>query len=312
MNLKIMDVTIRESTYIENISLSEQNAMDIVKNLSHSNIDFIEIGYISKYNYKNIFKSCSVSLIDKLSNCLNNKSSLVLMLRPEEYDNQLLKYLINPRIGLLRLCISPNNITSSILLIKKLKKLNIPISANLTRISNLSFNEIITLSHLFQKAGADYLYLADSNGAMLPQEIEHIFNILNKEINLKLGFHPHDNLRTATVNTLNAIKNGATIIDASLYGYGKELANLPLQSFIALIKKMNLREDIDLNKIIKTANNLYNDKLSAGFSKYLNNRECNILTGYYNINLDFIKKLKIEANKRNINFIDILLDKSIL
>lgn len=68
MNLKIMDVTIRESTYIENISLSEQNAMDIVKNLSHSNIDFIEIGYISKYTYKNIFKSCSVNLINKLSN----------------------------------------------------------------------------------------------------------------------------------------------------------------------------------------------------------------------------------------------------
>lgn len=36
MTLKIMDVTIRESTYIDNVHLN------IVKNLSASNIDFIE------------------------------------------------------------------------------------------------------------------------------------------------------------------------------------------------------------------------------------------------------------------------------
>lgn len=47
MTLKIMDVTIRESTYIDNVHLNEENAIDIVKNLSASNIDFIEIGYIS-------------------------------------------------------------------------------------------------------------------------------------------------------------------------------------------------------------------------------------------------------------------------
>lgn len=145
---------------------------------------------------------------------------------------------------------------------------------------------------------------------MLPDEIENIFSILKKETNLKLGFHPHDNLRMSTTNSLSAIKKGATIIDASLYGYGKGLANLPLQSFIALIKKLKLRNDIDLNKIIKISNKLYNDKLFIGFNKYLNSRECNLLTGYYNINFDFIKKLKNESIKRNINFIDILLDNS--
>ena len=55
MTLKIMDVTIRESTYIDNVHLNEENAIDIVKNLSASNIDFIEIGYISTKQNNNPF-----------------------------------------------------------------------------------------------------------------------------------------------------------------------------------------------------------------------------------------------------------------
>lgn len=311
MTLKIMDVTIRESTYIDNVHLNEENAIDIVKNLSASNIDFIEIGYISTKQNNNPFKSCSPTLINKLSkNLANKKSKLVLMMYPDEYTDSFLRYFNNPHIGLLILCISANNVYSSIPLIRKLKTYHIPVSANLTRISKLSPNDIISFAHIFQKANADYFYLADSNGAMLPDEIENIFSILKKETNLKLGFHPHDNLRMSTTNSLSAIKKGATIIDASLYGYGKGLANLPLQSFIALIKKLKLRNDIDLNKIIKISNKLYNDKLFIGFNKYLNSRECNLLTGYYNINFDFIKKLKNESIKRNINFIDILLDNS--
>lgn len=52
MSLKIMDVTIRESTYIENIFLNEQDAINIIDGLSSSNIDFIEIGYVSTHTTK--------------------------------------------------------------------------------------------------------------------------------------------------------------------------------------------------------------------------------------------------------------------
>ena len=308
MSLKIMDVTIRESTYIENIFLNEQDAINIIDGLSSSNIDFIEIGYVSTHTTKNLFKSCSPNLINTLGKHLcNKKTKLVLMMYPKDYTDKFLDCFLNPYVGLVRLCISIDNIYTSIPLIHKLKKYNIPVSANLTRISKLSLKEIIQYAHLFEKAGADYVYLADSNGAMLPDEITTLFSSLRKETNIKLGFHPHDNLRTGTANSLSAIKNGVNIVDASLYGYGKGLANLPLQSFIAIIKKLKLRNDINLGKIIQTSNKLYNDKLYSGFQKYLNNRECNILTGYYNINFDFIKKLQHEAVSKNINFIDVLL-----
>jgi len=120
MTLKIMDVTIRESTYIDNVHLNEENAIDIVKNLSASNIDFIEIGYISTKQNNNPFKSCSPTLINKLSkNLANKKSKLVLMMYPDEYTDSFLRYFNNPHIGLLRLCISANNVYSSIPLIRK-------------------------------------------------------------------------------------------------------------------------------------------------------------------------------------------------
>ena len=309
MCLKIMDVTLRESTYINDITLSEQDAINIIKGLSQSNIDFIEIGYVSKYNINsnNIFKACSISTINKLgSEILNPKTKLVLMLHPSEYTNEFLKHLTNSYVGLVRLCIPDNEVYQTLPLITKLKRYNIAISANLTRISNLSLNEIIKFAHLFENAGADYMYFADSNGAMLPHQIAKLVSTIHKETNLKLGFHPHDNLRTATANTLSAIKNGINIVDVSIYGYGKNLANLPLQSFIALIKKLNIRNDICLKQIISVSEQLYNKKLYKSFKTYLLDREFNIITGYYNINFDSIKNLKENSLQNKSNIIDTL------
>ena len=66
--------------------------------------------------------------------------------------------------------------------------------------------------------GADWLYIADSNGSLFPERVTEIFRELSNEVRMSLGFHAHDSLHLAFANSLAAIRAGGSMLDSSLGG----------------------------------------------------------------------------------------------
>ena len=113
------------------------------------------------------------------------------------------------------------------------------------------------------KNGADFFYIADSNSNLLPEDVEKYVRALIKNIStgIKIGFHPHNNLDLSQINALVAIKNGASIIDSSVLGFGKGAGNLRTELFpLLLIRK----------KIISESK--YNIKGLFDIAKYFNDK----------------------------------------
>ena len=81
--------------------------------------------------------------------------------------------------------------------------------------------------------GASAVIIMDSTGSFFPEDVEKIFTELSK-IGIHLGFHGHNNLGLAVANSLTAIKNGATIIDATVHGFGAGAGNTPLEIMTTL------------------------------------------------------------------------------
>ncbi|MFQ5597181.1 MAG: citramalate synthase [Nitrospiria bacterium] len=87
-----------------------------------------------------------------------------------------------------------------------------------------------------RKAGADTLILCDSNGGMLPWQIEEIVKSVLKEIDGPFGIHTHNDAETAVANALIAVSAGITQLQGTINGYGERCGNANLCSILPNMK----------------------------------------------------------------------------
>jgi 4-hydroxy-2-oxovalerate aldolase len=103
------------------------------------------------------------------------------------------------------------------------------------------------------KLGAAVIYLVDSAGGMLPEEIAEYLKEARQATRAQLGLHAHNNLQLATANALQAIESGATFIDTTLCGLGRSAGNVPTEVMVALLDNLGIKSGIDLFRLMDAA-----------------------------------------------------------
>lgn len=106
---------------------------------------------------------------------------------------------------------------------------------------------------LMESYGADYVYVVDSAGYMLPPEVRERVTALKEALQCGVGFHAHNNLGLAIGNTLAAIEAGADIVDASLRAMGAGGGNAPTETLIAVLHRLGIETGVDLYKVMDAA-----------------------------------------------------------
>ncbi|CAM5612435.1 4-hydroxy-2-oxovalerate aldolase [Streptomyces glaucescens] len=81
------------------------------------------------------------------------------------------------------------------------------------------------------------VYVVDSYGAMLPADVQTYVSAVRERFEV-VGFHGHDNLGMANINSITALQAGATIVDATLDGIGRGSGNAAIESLAGVIKKL--------------------------------------------------------------------------
>src|SRR6185369_11274047 len=86
-------------------------------------------------------------------------------------------------------------------------------------------------------AGADNITLCDTNGGCLPDDIAAIVRDVRAALpGMSLGIHVHNDSHCAVANSLTAVKEGVTLVQGTLNGYGERCGNANLGSIIADLK----------------------------------------------------------------------------
>ena len=111
---------------------------------------------------------------------------------------------------------------------------------------------------LMESYGAQTIYITDSAGYMLPADVKARVAALREVLKAEteIGFHGHHNLGMGITNSIAAIEEGASRIDASVAGLGAGAGNTPLEVFVAVCERMGIETGCDLFKLMDMAEDI--------------------------------------------------------
>lgn len=118
--------------------------------------------------------------------------------------------------------------------------------------------ELVVQLKLMEDFGANCVYITDSAGYMLPDDVSARVRLARAELKpeTEIGFHGHHNLAMGIANSLAAVEAGANRIDGSVAGLGAGAGNTPLEVFIAVCERMGVHTGVDLFRIMDVAEDL--------------------------------------------------------
>lgn len=111
-----------------------------------------------------------------------------------------------------------------------------------------------------EEAGADFICLCDTNGGILPKDMDEITKKVMEVIKIPLGIHTHNDSDSAVANSIIAVQNGFTMVQGTMNGFGERCGNANLISIIpALSLKLGYITipEKKLNKLTEVSHYIY-------------------------------------------------------
>ncbi len=234
-DLVFLDCTLRDGGYYNSWDFSEELVSEYLGAIAESGVNVVELGLRSKKagGFKGMFAFCPEEYLSALPIPKNLQVGVMVnaseLLESDDVGSALEDLFPQPAaescVDLVRVACHLHEVPSVLVGISWLKNMGYQVGINLMQIAGRPKEDIVELARMVATTPTDVLYFADSLGSMDPEAVADTIRFLREAWSGPIGIHTHDNMGMALQNSLRAIDEGATWLDATVTGMGRGPGN---------------------------------------------------------------------------------------
>lgn len=306
-NVRLVDTTLRDGSHSISHQYTPDQVRDIAQALDEAGVEIIEISHGdglggSSINYG--FECCSDKAKLKAAASVVKRAKIAVLLLPGVGVKEDLVMARDNGAGVARIATHVTEANIAEQHIGLAKKLGMETLCFLMMAHRADIATMVEQALLMESYGADGVYVVDSAGAMLPEEVRQRVGAVVKALKIPVGFHAHNNIGLAVGNSLAAVEAGARLIDGSLRGMGAGAGNAMLEALAAALAKGGWTTGIDLFKLMDAGENLVKP-LMAGPQEIDN---VSLTLGYAGVYSSFLLHARKAAAQFGVDPRDILIE----
>lgn len=258
-DIHILDVSLRDGSHSMKHQYSAQQVRDIARGLNQAGVEYFEVAHGDGLGGSSL--QYGLSAVDELklieaaeAECTDSKVAVLLIPGIGIKDD--LKNAVNAGAKMARVATHVTEADISAQHIAYSRELGMKTAGFLMMAHMAPTSVIVEQAKLFESYGAEIVYVTDSAGYLLPDQVTERIRALKENIGCEIGFHAHNNMSLAMANSLAAIEAGATYIDGSLRALGAGSGNTQTEVLVAVLQRMGIQTGVDLYNIIDVANDI--------------------------------------------------------
>ncbi len=252
--IKVMDCSIRDGGLINKWQFSDDFVHDTYKSLCEAGVDYMEIGYKAskdQFDPKKFgkWRFCDDDDIRKVIDGIEPVSKLSCMVDIGRVSQKDISNQSESPFSMIRVACYIKEIDKAIDLCNMIMDKGYETTVNIMAVSTNIEREIDEALNDLSKTNVPIVYVVDSYGAMYSEDVTVLVKKYKEALPGKtVGIHTHNNRQLAFSNTIQAIFDGANMLDASVYGIGRGPGNCCIELLLSFLQnpKYNIRPVLQL------------------------------------------------------------------